>query len=137
MLLRQWLPVLQVYFLTESADFPYSLADGLYEYVSCWRWPGVVLPPHPILVWPLFLAYAASLAMTEVAERALIGDFAKKEERATAFGLYHMVVGLAVLPGAIIFGIVWQLLGPATAFFMNGLFSTGAVLLLTVQYRKY
>ena len=40
---------------------------------------------HPILVWPLFLAYAASLAATEGAERALVGDFAAQEERATAF----------------------------------------------------
>ena len=62
---------------------------------------------QPILVWPLFLSYAASLATTEGAERALIGDFAHKEERATAFGLYHMVVGLAVLPGALLFGTIW------------------------------
>ena len=91
---------------------------------------------HPILVWPLFLAYAASLAATEGAERALIGDFASKEERATAFGIYHMVVGLAVLPGAILFGLVWQFFGPAIAFSMNGLLSLGAVLLLKKQYRK-
>jgi MFS family permease len=91
---------------------------------------------HPILVWPLFLAYAAALASTEGAERALIGDFANKKERATAFGLYHMVVGLAVLPGAILFGLVWQFFGPAMAFSMNALLSMGAVILLKQQYRK-
>ena len=91
---------------------------------------------HPILVWPLFLAYAASLAATEGAERALIGDFAGKEERATAFGLYHMVVGLAVLPGALLFGTIWQMIGPGAAFAMNGILSAGAVMLLQMQYRK-
>ncbi|WP_456386516.1 MFS transporter [Desulfolithobacter sp.] len=52
-----------------------------------------------IIVWMLFLGYAAALASTEGAEHALVGDFARSRERATAFGLYHMVVGLAALPG--------------------------------------
>ena len=90
----------------------------------------------PILVWPLFLAYAASLAATEGAERALVGDFARKEERATAFGIYHMVVGIAVLPGAILFGTIWQVLGPAAAFAFNAMLSIGAVILLQLKYRK-
>lgn len=90
---------------------------------------------HPILVWPLFLAYAASLAATEGAERALIGDFAAQEERATAFGLYHMVVGLAVLPGAVFFGAIWQIIGPAPAFVCNAVLSIAAVFLLQRQYR--
>jgi len=85
---------------------------------------------HPVLIWPLFLAYAASLAATEGAERALVGDFARKEEQATAFGLYHMVVGLAVLPGALLFGAVWQIIGPAAAFAMDAVLSVGAVMLL-------
>ena len=91
---------------------------------------------HPGMVWPLFLAYAASLAATEGAERALIGDFARREERATAFGLYHMVTGLAVLPGALLFGVVWQILGPAVAFIANAILSAGAVILLQWQYRR-
>lgn len=91
---------------------------------------------HSVLVWPLFLAYAASLAATEGAERALIGDFAGKGEQATAFGLYHMIVGLAVLPGALLFGIIWQVVGAGAAFTVNAALSAGAVLLLLWQYRK-
>ena len=91
---------------------------------------------HPVLVWPLFLAYAASLAATEGAERALIGDFARREERATAFGLYHMVIGLAALPGALLFGVIWQVLGPTVAFVFNAVLSSGAVILLQRQYRR-
>lgn len=89
-----------------------------------------------LLVWPLFLTYAASLATTEGAERALIGDFANTKERATAFGLYHMIVGLAMLPGAILFGLVWQFFGPAIAFSMNALLAIGALMLLKRQYRQ-
>jgi len=68
-------------------------------------------------LWGLFLAYAASLALTEGAERALIGDEVAAEERATAFGLYHMVSGLMALPGAVLFGALWQSFGMPAAFF--------------------
>jgi len=68
------------------------------------------------LTWLLFLAYGGALAMTEGAERALIGDFSRASQRGTAFGLYHMTTGLAALPGALLFGVLWQGLGAATAF---------------------
>jgi MFS-type transporter involved in bile tolerance (Atg22 family) len=64
----------------------------------------------------LFLAYAASLAFTEGAERALIGDYAPAGEKATAFGVYHMTSGLLALPGAVLFGALWQWFGETVAF---------------------
>lgn len=64
----------------------------------------------------LFLAYAAALASTEGAERALIGDRAPVVVRGTAFGLYHMVSGLAALPGAVLFGVIWEVAGASVAF---------------------
>jgi MFS family permease len=72
--------------------------------------------PSAIGVWLLFIAYSATLAMTEPAERALIGDHAAPGERGTAFGLFHLTSGLLILPGALIFGGLWQELGSATAF---------------------
>ncbi len=84
----------------------------------------------PGLVWFLFLAHAASLASTEGAERALIGDFARSDERATAFGIYHMVVGLAALPGAVLFGALWQWFGSGFAFMTNGVLAALSVGLL-------
>lgn len=67
-------------------------------------------------VWALFIAYSATLAVTEPAERSLIGDHADPRERGTAFGLYHLVSGLLVLPGAVLFGLLWERYGSATAF---------------------
>jgi MFS family permease len=69
-----------------------------------------------VTVWGLFLAYAAALAATEGAERALVGDCAPPEARATVYGLYHLACGLCALPGALLFGVLWQLLGQRTAF---------------------
>ncbi len=68
------------------------------------------------LVWVLFLGYSATLAVTEPAEGSLIGDVAPVAVRGTAFGLYHLASGLLVLPGAVLFGLVWERLGSATAF---------------------
>lgn len=76
-----------------------------------------VIPDGPLLVWTLFLLYAAATAFTEGAERALIGDFVPREQRATAFGIYHLVSGLLVLPGAVVFGSLWQWVGLEVAFF--------------------
>lgn len=70
----------------------------------------------PLLVWPLFLAYAAALACTEGAERALIGDYAPGALKASVFGVYHLTVSLVALPGAFLFGVIWERAGMAAAF---------------------
>lgn len=67
-------------------------------------------------VWMLFLAYAATLAMTESAERSLVGDIAAPAQRGTAFGWYHLMSGLLLLPGALIFGSLWEWAGSSLAF---------------------
>lgn len=76
---------------------------------------GSVAQDGPLL-WALFLAYAGATACTEGAERALIGDHAPAEQKGTAFGIYHLVSGLLVLPGAVLFGAIWQTLGQGSAF---------------------
>jgi predicted MFS family arabinose efflux permease len=76
----------------------------------------------------LFIAYAATLAVTEPAERSLIGDHADEHERGTAYGLYHLASGLLVLPGALIFGGLWEGLGASVAFTAAALTTAGASL---------
>jgi MFS family permease len=74
------------------------------------------VPARGPLIWALFLAYSATLAVTEPAERSLIGDVAPTAVRGTAFGLYHLAGGLLVLPGAVLFGVVWEHAGSGIAF---------------------
>ena len=83
-----------------------------------------VLPDGGLLVWGLFLGYAAALAFTEGAERALLGDFAPAEQQGTVFGLYHLLSGIMVLPGAVLFGVIWQWLGMRGAFGMAACLTT-------------
>ena len=70
------------------------------------------------------------LAVTEPAERALIGDFAPAGLRATAYGAYHLVNGAMALPGAILFGAVWQRLGMTTAFALASIMTAAAAIVL-------
>ncbi len=69
-----------------------------------------------VAVWALFVLYSMSLAFTEPAERSLIGDHASATERGTAFGYYHLTSGLLVLPGAVLFGAVWERWSSSIAF---------------------
>ena len=86
--------------------------------------------PGRLGVWLLFLAYSATLAVTEPAERSLIGDHADERERGTAYGLYHLTAGLLVLPGAVLFGWLWQRFGSTTAFAAAAAITAAAGLLL-------
>ncbi|PCJ88297.1 MAG: MFS transporter [Thiotrichaceae bacterium] len=95
------------------------------------------LPDGGVTVWLLFLGYAAALAFSEGAERALLGDFAPVEQQGTVFGLYHLFCGIMVLPGAVLFGIVWQWFGMSSAFMMAALLTTVAALTLRLLAGKH
>jgi MFS family permease len=93
--------------------------------------------PGALGVWMLFVAYSATLAITEPAERSLIGDHADERQRGTAYGLYHLVSGLLVLPGAVLFGLLWQQFNSATAFVAAAAVTAlAAVLLLQIGARR-
>jgi MFS-type transporter involved in bile tolerance (Atg22 family) len=93
-------------------------------------------PLEPVAAWLLFLAYGASLAVTEGAERALIGDFAPPGQKATAFGVYHLVSSGMLLPGAVVFGGLWEWLGMRAAFFAAALLTLGAMTALLAMVRR-
>jgi hypothetical protein len=85
------------------------------------------------VLWAGFLAYAAALASTEGAERALVGDVAPASQRATAYGLYHLICGLLALPGGLLFGGIWQRFGSDAAFATAaGLTAAAATALLAI-----
>ena len=94
------------------------------------------LPGDGMIVWALFLGYAMALAFTEGAERALLGDFAPAEQKGTVFGLYHLLSGIMTLPGALLFGVVWQLLGMSNAFMMAATLTSISAIVLRVLARS-
>ena len=89
-----------------------------------------------VAVWGLFLMYSASLAVTEPAERGIVGGDAPPKLRGTAFGLYHLASGLFVLPGALAFGVVWQTFSSADAFVLAAIVNVAAAALFWMVARR-
>ncbi len=80
--------------------------------------------------WALFLAYGLFFGLTEAPEKALVASLAPAGGRGTAFGAYHMVVGLGALPASFLFGAVWEGFGAPRAFGMGAALAVAAALLL-------
>ncbi len=68
------------------------------------------------LLWPLFAGYGLFMAATEGAEKALVADLAPAALLGTAYGWFNLTAGLLLLPASLLFGGLWQVAGPATAF---------------------
>jgi MFS family permease len=81
-------------------------------------------------LWLITVAYGLFAGFGEGAERAVISDFATEQERGTAFGWYNLVLGLAAIPGGLLFGGLWHYYGAATAFLTAGGLAALSVLLL-------
>ena len=78
--------------------------------------------------WALFVVYGLFFALTEGTERALVADLVPPARRGTAFGWFHLTIGLAVLPASILFGLVWDGLGAPAAFIMGASLAAVAAL---------
>lgn len=96
---------------------------------------GVLASPSS-LVWALFPLYCATTALTEPAEAALVGDRAPAHARGTTLGLYHMLTGVMVLPGALVFGVLWESYERASAFLFAALVTAFAAAFFAVAGRR-
>jgi MFS family permease len=84
-----------------------------------------------IHVWLLFTLYGLFYGLTEGTEKAFLVDIANPEERGSAFGWYNFAIGIGALPASLLFGLIWQEIGPKAAFgFGAGLATLAALLLL-------
>ncbi len=82
-------------------------------------------------IWLLFAAYGIYFGLAEGVERAMVADVVPKDTRGTAYGWYNAAVGIAALPASLLFGLLWQRIGPQGAFgFGAALAAVAAVLLL-------
>ena len=79
-------------------------------------------------LWLLSLALGLHFGLTEGAERALVRDLAPSAERGTAFGWFHMFVGLAAIPAGLLLGGLWTLSGANSAFLVSAAITAAASL---------
>jgi predicted MFS family arabinose efflux permease len=55
-------------------------------------------------------------ALLEGSQRAYVADLVPADRRASAYGLYYTVVGLALLPASAVAGWLWERAGPQFTF---------------------
>lgn len=98
---------------------------------------GFAFVTSAVSVWALFLIYGIYFGLAEGAEKALVADLVRPEQRGTAFGLYNLAFGITVLPASLLMGALWYWRGPATAFLVSAALGTTAavLMLLLVQQR--
>jgi MFS family permease len=89
-----------------------------------------------LTIWVLFLIYGIYFGLVEGAEKALVADLVRPEQRGTAYGLYNLAFGLTVLPASLLMGTIWDWKGPSTAFMVSATMGSVAALLLLILVRS-
>ena len=90
--------------------------------------PSVVVVMVGVALWGLHMGLTQGLLS------ALVADEAPAALRATAFGVFNFISGVALLLASVIAGALWEMVGPAATFFAGasftaiGLVATGLAL---------
>ena len=135
------IPILWVvlHLVKMGSSMPAGMASDRWgrKHLIVWGWliyavtyGGFMLADTAWQVWILFTLYGLHFGLTEGAERALIADLAPARIRGSAFGLYHLTLGIGALPASLLFGWVWQSFGDAAAFGMGASLALAAGVLL-------
>lgn len=89
-----------------------------------------------VTIWLVFAIYGIYAAFTDGVGRAIVADLVQEDRlRATAYGLYSAFTGLALLPGSIIFGYLWDMFGPEIAFYYGA--CLGIVAFVMFAFLRY
>jgi MFS family permease len=88
-----------------------------------------------LAIWLLFGLYGLFYGLTEGVEKAFLVDLVPATERGSAFGWYNFAIGIGALPASLIFGLIWQRVSPAAAFFFGASLALLATILLLLLVR--
>lgn len=91
---------------------------------------GFAFVSSAVSVWILFLVYGLYFGLVEGAEKALVADLVRPEQRGTAYGLYNLAFGITVLPASLLMGLLWDWRGPEVAFLVSATLGLAAAVLL-------
>lgn len=83
-----------------------------------------------VMIWGLHMGLTQGLLS------ALVADIAPASLRGTAFGMFNLVSGLAMLVASIIAGALWDLIGPDGTFLAGAGFTALALIVLPFAHRR-
>jgi MFS family permease len=80
--------------------------------------------------------WGAHMGLTQGLLSALVADAAPERLRGTAFGVFHLVSGIALLAASVIAGWLWSVFGPGMTFLAGAAFAALALAGLLVAIRR-
>lgn len=81
--------------------------------------------------WQVFLGTALwglHMGLTQGLFNKLVAELAPADERGSAFGIFNLVSGIALLLASMIAGFLWQIVGPSVTFIAGGIFAALAAI---------
>ena len=83
-----------------------------------------------VILWGLHMGFTQGLLAT------LVADTAPPELRGTAYGIFNLLGGVALLAASILAGALWDILGPKGTFLAGATFTTLALAGLAVIWQR-
>jgi len=131
-----------------------NVAYALSAYPAGWlsdrvnRWGVFAVGAALLITADLVLAFGASIALTAVGVAlwglhmgftqgllaALVADCASAEQRGTAFGVFNLVTGLALLAASVLAGVLWDRDGPTLTFLAGAALTAAAGVVALALY---
>jgi MFS family permease len=83
-------------------------------------------------IWFLFAFYGLFMGLTEGIQNAFLATIIPQDFKATAFGVYNTVVGLAMFPASLIGGWLWDNISPSATFYFGAITATLSAILFII-----
>lgn len=93
---------------------------------------GFARATKPAAVWGLFGLYGIFMGLTEGIQKAFLATLIPADFKATAFGVFHTIIGLATLPASLIGGWLWDNVSPSATFYYGAVTASLSALLFLV-----
>ncbi len=101
---------------------------GFAVFAVAYAW--MALAASQAAAWGVFAVYGIYMAIADGNGRALLAEFSTEKRRGSAFGAYHMVLGLAALPASIIAGLLYDRVSPSAPFWLGAAAAVLAAVLM-------
>lgn len=117
--------------LADKMDHRLLLAAGIVPLVAA----DLVLGYSGDLAWVAagVVLWGLHMAATQGLLAAMVADAAPAQLRGTAFGLFNLAAGLAMLAASVLAGILWDRFGAAMTFHVGAVFASAALVLLLLR----
>ncbi len=107
-----------------------TLIAGFLLYAALYVGFGLAKNMH--IMWLLIAAYGVFYGMTHGVLSAYVADMAPENQRGVAFGIYQTADGVSRLAASVIFGALWETLGPSVAFFFGAFMAFAAMVVMWI-----